>query len=136
MNCTWKGENKLSLKLLEEFRKGDLLPVCPEILGGQAVPRPNAEIRGGAGADVLDGKAKVVEPDGRDVTGGFVAGAQEVLRIAKVVGAREAILKARSPSCGCGKTYDGTFSHRLIDGDGVTAALLKRNGVRVVSDEG
>jgi uncharacterized protein YbbK (DUF523 family) len=135
INCNWKGGNSLDDRLHEEFGKGGLLPICPEILGGQSVPRPNAEIVGGSGSDVLEGNAKVMDPDGNDVTSQFIEGAQETLRIARVVGAKEAILKARSPSCGCGKTYDGTFSHRLIDGDGVTAALLKKNGVVVRTEE-
>jgi uncharacterized protein YbbK (DUF523 family) len=135
INCTWKGENKLNNKLFEEFKKGNLYPVCPEILGGQPTPRPNAEIKGGTGLDVLEGRTKVLEPSGKDVTEQFIKGAQEVLRIAKLIGAKEAILKARSPSCGCGKTYDGTFSKTLIEGDGVTTALLKKNGIKVYTEE-
>jgi uncharacterized protein YbbK (DUF523 family) len=135
INCNWRGGNSLDGRLFKEFEKGGLLPVCPEVLGGQSVPRSNAEIVGGNGLDVLEGRAKVMDPEGNDVTAQFIKGAQETLRIAKTVGAKEAILKARSPSCGCGKTYDGTFSHTLIDGDGVAAALLKKNGVVVKTEE-
>jgi uncharacterized protein YbbK (DUF523 family) len=135
INCTYKKGNNLDERLYEAFKKGELLPVCPEVLAGLATPRPNAEISGGSGSDVLDGKARVVEPDGNDVTGRFIDGAEETLKAAKAIGAKEAILKARSPSCGCGKTYDGTFSHKLIDGDGVTTALLKRNGIIVKTEE-
>jgi len=135
INCNWKGENKLNQKIFEEFRKGNLYPICPEVLGGQPTPRLNAEIKGGTGLDVLEGRAKVVEINGKDVTERFIKGAQEVLRIAKTIGAKEAILKARSPSCGCGKTYDGTFSHSLVDGDGVTCALLRKNGIKVYTEE-
>jgi len=135
INCNWKGENKLNQKIFEEFRKGNLYPICPEVLGGQPTPKLNAEIKGGTGLDVLEGRAKVVEINGKDVTERFIKGAQEVLRIAKTIGAKEAILKARSPSCGCGKTYDGTFSHSLVDGDGVTCALLRKNGIKVYTEE-
>jgi uncharacterized protein YbbK (DUF523 family) len=135
INCTWKGKNNLNKKLLEEFNKGKLFPVCPEILGGQTIPRPNAEIKNGTGLDVLSGKAKVIETNGSNVTEQFIKGAHEVLKIAKSIGAKEAILKSKSPSCGSGKTYDGTFSHTLINGDGVTTALLKKNGIKVYTEE-
>ena len=92
-------------------------------------------MRGGTGQDVLNGKAIVVDPDGADVTKGFVDGAFEVLKIAKTIDAKEAILKSKSPSCGCGRTYDGAFTHTLVDGDGVTAALLKKNGIKVETEE-
>lgn len=135
IKCNYKGEDKLNQKLFEEFRGGYLYPVCPEVLGGQPIPRPPAETKYGTGLDVLSGRVHVVNPDGSDITKEFVKGAFEVLRIAKIVGAKEAILKARSPSCGCGKIYDGSFSGKLIDGDGVTTALLKKNGIKVITDE-
>lgn len=131
MKCNWKGECSLNRGLRSDFMAGRLFPVCPEVLGGCPVPRKPAETRGGAGAGVLDGGARVVDSEGNDVTGKFVKGAEEVLRIAREKGAKEAILKSRSPSCGCGRVYDGTFSRALVDGDGVTAALLKRNGIAV-----
>lgn len=135
INCNYKGSSKLNAKLLEEFKKGFLYPVCPEVLGRLKVPRPAAEISKGAGAEVISGNAKVVNADGTDVTKKFTDGAIAVLEIAKAVNAMEAIFKARSPSCGCGKIYDGTFSGRLVDGDGVTAALLKMNGISVHTEE-
>jgi uncharacterized protein YbbK (DUF523 family) len=104
-------------------------------MGGRKIPRRDAKIIGGTGLDVLGGKAKVIEPDGNDVTDLFIKGANETLKIAKSVNAKEAILKARSPSCGCGKIYNGTFPKKLIGGDGVTAALLKKNGIKVINDE-
>jgi len=78
---------------------------------------------------------KVLRKDGVDVTKEFSKGAKEALRIAKLVGCKKAILKARSPSCGSGKVYDGTFSGTLIDGDGVCAELFKKNGIEVVTEE-
>jgi len=135
INCAYDGKSRTNQKLLELFQQGELIPVCPEQLGGQTTPRPNAEIYGGTGKDVLEGKAKVVEKDGIDVTQHFIRGAYEVLNIAKNLEIKEAILKARSPSCGCGKIYDGTFSNILIDGDGVTTALLKKYGIEVKNNE-
>jgi uncharacterized protein YbbK (DUF523 family) len=134
-NCKWSGGNSLNSAVRRMVELGEAVPACPEVLGGLPVPRTAAEIRGGTGLDVLEGRAKVVDSEGNDVTRPFVSGAEEFLRLAKERGATEAILKSRSPSCGCGSTFDGTFSHTFIEGDGITAALLKRNGIRVVSAE-
>jgi len=112
-----------------------LIPVCPEQLGGAATPRPPAEILGGSGDDVLDGRARVVTDDGRDVTDVYTRGAGEVLAVARLTGATYAVLKARSPSCGVGFTYDGTFSHSLRPGSGVTASLLAREGLTLYTEE-
>jgi len=87
------------------------------------------------GEDVLDGKCKVVNKNGQDVTREFVRGAEETLNIAKQFKVKEFIAKSRSPSCGCDQIYDGSFSGRLIEGDGVTTTLLKRNGIRIISEE-
>jgi uncharacterized protein YbbK (DUF523 family) len=135
INCNYKGENKLNQRIFEEFRKGELYPVCPEVLGGLPIPRLPSETKYGTGLDVINGTAKVISKSGNDVTVSFIKGAYEVLRIAQTIGAKEAILKSRSPSCGCGKIYDGTFSDKLIDGDGVTTALLKKFGIKVITDE-
>lgn len=112
-----------------------LVPVCPEQLGGLPTPRPPAEIQGGGGADVLAGSARVVTRDGADVSAAFVRGAEQVLRIGELVGARRAVLKARSPSCGYGQTYDGSFTGSLQEASGVTAALLERAGYEVSTEE-
>jgi uncharacterized protein YbbK (DUF523 family) len=131
VNCNFEAKNWLNLQLLDELKKGNLYPVCPEVLGGFSVPRVPAEIQGGTGADVLSGKAKVVNMNGEDVTDQFLKGAQETLRIAEAVGAKEALLTERSPSCGCGLIFDGSFKNKFISGDGVTAALLKKNSIKV-----
>lgn len=115
--------------------RGRVVPVCPEVAGGLPVPRPPAEIQGGDGADVLDGRARVVTNDGQDVTAQYLAGAQVALEAARGFGLRRAVLKSRSPSCGVGQIYDGTFSGRLRPGDGVTAALLKRAGIAVCKEK-
>ncbi|MCX8150008.1 MAG: DUF523 domain-containing protein [Candidatus Bathyarchaeota archaeon] len=133
VNCNFEGKNWLNKALLEEFKKGELFPVCPEVLGGLPAPRMPAEVQNGDGAEVLEGKAKVINKRGIDVTEQFLKGAQETLKIAKAIGATEAFLAENSPSCGCGKIFDGTFSGTTVAGDGVTAALLKKNSVKVVS---
>jgi uncharacterized protein YbbK (DUF523 family) len=114
---------------------GRAVLVCPEVDGGLGTPRPPAEIVGGSGDDVLAGRARVVTADGSDVTRAYIAGAQRALEEARRSGAKVAMLKARSPSCGRGAVYDGTFSRTLTAGDGVTAALLRREGIEVLSDE-
>jgi uncharacterized protein YbbK (DUF523 family) len=131
VNCNFEAKNWLNPQLVEEFKKGNLFPICPEVQGGLSVPRVPAEIQGGTGADVLAGKAKVVNMQGQDVTSQFLKGAQEALKIAMAVGAKEALLTERSPSCGCGLIFDGSFKDKFIEGDGVTAALLKKNGIKV-----
>ncbi|HYO61949.1 MAG TPA: DUF523 domain-containing protein [Actinomycetota bacterium] len=115
--------------------EGRAVLVCPEVAGGLGTPRPPAEIVGGDGADVLAGRARVVTAGGADVTDAYVAGAQRALKAAREAGARTAILKARSPSCGKSGIYDGSFSRSLRSGDGVTAALLRANGIEVSTEE-
>ena len=133
VNCNYEAKNWLNPDLLKQFAKGELFPVCPEILGGLPVPRVPAEIQGGDGSDVLDKTAKVVNEKGADVTSEFVRGAFTVLGIAQQVGAKEVLFTERSPSCGCGKVFDGSFSCKFRKGDGVTVALLKRNEIKVTS---
>ncbi|MFA7170382.1 MAG: DUF523 domain-containing protein [Candidatus Paceibacterota bacterium] len=134
VNCAWNGQTKTSKKAVELVKKGEAIPICPEQLGGLSTPRIPQEIQGGSGEDVLTGKCKVVNKRDEDVTAQFIRGAEEALKIAKLVGATEFIAKSKSPSCGCGLTHDGTFSGTLVAGNGVTTALLKQNGVRVISD--
>ena len=101
-----------------------LVPVCPEQLGGLPTPRESSERCGDA----------VVSRSGNDVTAQYARGAQQALYLAETLGCRAALLKERSPSCGSGEIYDGTFSHTLVPGDGVTAALLKENGIAVCGE--
>lgn len=115
--------------------QGLAVPVCPEALGGLAVPRQPAEICGGTGAGVLQGKSRVVNATGDDVTANYVSGAWRSLLIGLETGCTKAVLKARSPACGAGLIYDGKFQKNLILGDGVLAALLKAHGFIVFSDE-
>ncbi|WP_462380699.1 2-thiouracil desulfurase family protein [Pseudomonas sp. Marseille-QA0892] len=114
--------------------QGRVVPLCPEVFGGLPTPRAPAEIPGGQGADVLDGKRPVLTDVGDDVTGAFVRGANEALQLVEQYGIRIALLKARSPSCGNDENYDGTFSGTRVAGEGVTAAALKRQGVVVFNE--
>ncbi len=122
-------------KLMKLAEEGKVIPVCPEQLGGCPTPRDPCEIAGGDGGDVLDGRCAVISWTGADMTEKFIKGAYETLKIAKACGAKKAILKARSPSCGAGRIYDGTFSGKTIPGNGVAAELLIRNGIEVYSEE-
>lgn len=133
VNCKYNGKNNFNKFIADMISKGEAIPVCPEQLGGCPTPRPCCEIVGGTGADVIDGKAKVITCEGEDMTYKFLKGAEEVLNIAKLVGADKAILKAKSPSCGYDSIYDGTFSGKLIKGNGVTAELLLRIGTNIFS---
>lgn len=131
VNCRYNGGSKPDAGVLALLREGKAIPVCPEQLGGLPTPRPPAEIQEGDGAAVLLGSARVRNKEGRDVTEEFIKGAEETLRIGRMFQAERAILKANSPSCGCGSIYDGTFSGGKRQGDGVTAALLRENGIQV-----
>lgn len=135
INCKYNGKNNYMERYAKMLESKEALPVCPEQLGGCPTPRPPAEIQDGDGAGVLDGKCSVIRKTGEDATREFIKGAEETLRLAKAVGADTAILKARSPSCGCGTIYDGTFSGQLKSGNGVTAELLIRNGIKVMTEE-
>jgi len=136
IKCAWDGEdNYRSDKAVKLLDSETLIPVCPEQLGGLKAPRAPQEIQGGSGEDVLDGKCKVLNRNGEDVTREFIAGAEETLKIARQFHIEEFIGKSNSPSCGCRRIYDGTFSQKLIATDGVTTALLKRNGIGVITEE-
>ena len=133
--CAWSGDqrykNQAALRLLGV---ASLLPICPEQRGGLTTPRVAQEIQGGSGEDVLDGRCRVMNKDGEDVTLAFIRGAEVALSLARQLKIKEFIGKAHSPSCGCGLIYDGSFSHQLVPGDGVTTALLKRNDIRVMTE--
>lgn len=125
-SCRYDGEEKgLSAETLAALmQRYHLVPVCPEIMGGLPTPRQPAEIVGD----------EVVTKDGRPVTAEYLRGGAEALRMARLFGCRAALLKERSPSCGSGKIYDGTFSGKLVSGFGKTAALLSENGLRVFGE--
>ena len=127
--CRYDGRSKpvpLPKELTDNF---ELIPVCPEVMGGLPTPRPPAEI-----VSRSAGAIKVVNSEGVDVTENYLAGAGKALEIAKANGCSCALLKEKSPSCSGGQVYDGTFSKTLTDGDGVTAALLKSNSIKVFGE--
>jgi len=134
-NCTFRGKNNLNYKIKKAVDSGRSIALCPEVSASLGVPREEIELSGGDGNDVLDGKAKAISSSGKDVTKDIIAGAYKVLEAVKRYNIKEAILKSYSPTCGAGRIYDGTFSGTLKDGDGVLAALLKRNGVIVSSEK-
>lgn len=133
--CKYDGGNNGIPLIKELVRQGKAIPLCPEQLGGLPTPRMPAEIKGGSARDVLQGKALVVRKDGADVTENFVRGAREVLKFCQEMGIMCAILKSKSPSCGKGLVYDGTFTGKLVEGNGVTAQLLIDNGIEVMTEE-
>ena len=121
--CRYDGKAVPVPDVVDLMRRGEAIPVCPEVLGGLPCPRtPSERTRDGT---------RVLMRDGTDVTEAYQRGASETLRMARLYGCTHAILKARSPSCGCGTIYDGTFSGTLREGSGVTAELLKENGITV-----
>lgn len=125
VECRWDEKSRPCEKVIEMIKKGEAIPVCPEQLGGLSTPRTPSEQKGD---NVFDAK-------GNDVTKQFYKGACEALKIAKLANCSEAITKSKSPSCGCGKIYDGSFSDTLIDGDGVFVRLLKENGIKVLTEK-
>jgi uncharacterized protein YbbK (DUF523 family) len=133
--CRFDGSANPDDEVARLVAEGRAILVCPEVDGGLGTPRPAAEIVGGDGNDVLAGTARVVTQAGVDVTDAYVEGARRALEAAREAGAETAVLKARSPSCGKGGVYDGSFSRTLQAGDGVTAALLTANGMKVLADE-
>lgn len=125
--CRYDGKTVPDAEIVDLVKKGQAIPVCPEMMGGLPCPRVPAERS-------ADG-SRVITRDGGDVTDAYRLGAEETLRMARLYGCEHAILKARSPSCGCGQIYDGSFSGTLRDGSGVAAELLTENGITVTLKE-
>jgi len=122
--CRYDGKSNYIPSVIELKKYCHLIKACSEQLGGLPTPRTPCEIIG----------ARVISKTGEDCTKEFKSGAEQVLFIAKENNCKYALLKQRSPSCGAGKVYDGTFSGTIIDGYGITAALLKKNGIRVFNE--
>lgn len=127
-NTRYAGDGKLLDNIDELMARYNLIPVCPEQLGGLATPREPSEQR------VIEGRIRVINRLDEDVTEQFERGAAEALHLAQMYGCRLAILKERSPSCGFGQIYDGTFSGRLKEGQGITASLLSENGIEIIGE--
>lgn len=135
VDCKYNGGNNKNDKLINYLKNKNIVPVCPEQLGGLCTPRIPAEIVGGSATDVINGKAKVINKEGLDVTKEFLKGAYETLKICRNLGINKAILKEKSPSCGSNQVYDGSFKSNLIDGYGITAALLIKDGIDLKSEK-
>ena len=123
--CRYDGESKSNSRVLRLMEKHELIPVCPEQLGGLPTPRPPAEIKHG----------RVVNNAGQDVTAQYEKGAAETLRLYDLLHCDCALLKARSPSCGADQVYDGSFTGTLVPGQGVAAKLLSQHHITVLSEE-
>lgn len=123
-NCKYNGGNNYIAAVVCLKDRYELISVCPEQDGGLPTPRESSERLGD----------KVVSRSGNDVTAQFTHGAQHALDTALKNGCTRALLKERSPSCGCGAIYDGSFTGTVIAGDGVTAALLKAHGITVYGE--
>jgi len=128
------GKAMPSPLLFELARRYQLLSICPECQAGLPTPRPAAEISGGDGGNVLDGRARVITQTGQDVSRAFIDGARQALDSAIRHGGRQALLKANSPSCGNRQIYSGHFDQQLQPGSGVTASLLQRQGISVFNE--
>lgn len=135
VDCRYSGDSKLNEKVYSLLKQENVQLVCPEQLGGLSTPRHPSEIYQGNAADILSGNGKVINNQGEDMTENFIKGAVETLKIAKTLGCRKAILKSRSPSCGCGKVYNGNFDGSLVEGNGITSQLLIDNGIEVLTEE-
>ena len=124
-NVKYNGGNNKNDELIKFLSNYEVIKVCPEVMGGLTIPRSPSEIR----------KKKVINKENVDVTYEYQKGAKKTLEIAKKNNIKVAILKKNSPSCGSNTIYDGTFSHTLIKGDGITSKLLKENGITVLDEE-
>lgn len=129
LKTRYDGGDALSPEAIKMLEGMLPIPACPEQLGGLSTPRPRAAITSGDGSDVLDGSSRVADENGKDVTELFLRGAEGILTIARLSGARKAFMKEKSPSCGvsliCGNS-------KCIAGSGVAAALLKREGLKLI----
>jgi hydroxyethylthiazole kinase-like uncharacterized protein yjeF len=132
VNCRYNGENSFSEKVVQSLTGTFFLPICPEIFGGLPTPRSPNWLAGGAGEEVIEGRARVVNEEGRDVTENFLRGARQALELTRRFKVQRAVLKSGSPSCGV-----GWISRKggRVPGDGVTVALLRRHGIKVLSEE-
>ena len=123
--CRYDGCSNLVEEIRHLVEAGEAIPVCPEVEGGLPTPRIPSELQGG----------HVINRNGKDVTEEFVRGAKKCLRICRENHCTQAVLKARSPSCGKGKIYNGNFEKVLIDGDGIFARMLLDEGIEVLTEE-
>lgn len=122
--CRYDGKQKPCQKVLQLNENASLFPFCPECMGGLPTPRPPAELQG----------TEVINAEGIDVTAQYRKGAEEALKLCQALGIKKAILKSRSPSCGKGAIYDGSFTKTLKEANGITADLLLQNAIEVITE--
>lgn len=126
-NTRYDGKSSSTEEVISLLKQHNLIPVCPEQLGGMQTPRYPSEIQAG--------ESVIKNSQGEDVTSCFVKGAEEALLLALLCNCKLAILKSKSPSCGKGLVYDGSFSRRLIKGNGIFAQMLIDNGIEVYTEK-
>ncbi len=124
-NCRYDGKSNSKKEIIDLVERGEAIPLCAELIGGLPIPRKSCEIINN----------RVVDAVANDYTDNFEIGAKKILEIAKILNIKKAILQQKSPSCGYGKIYDGTFSGKLIEGNGILAELLAQNGIDIESVE-
>jgi len=129
INCKYNGKNNYNEKIFNMVKEGRAIPVCAEQLGGLTTPRLPSEIKD------IEGKRYVINSNNIDVTKEFEKGANEILKLAKSMDIKKAILKSRSPSCGINKIYSGNFDNTIVDGNGILAGLLLDNGIEVITED-
>lgn len=127
INCKYNGENNFNEAVFKLVKDGKAIPVCPEQLGGLTTPRNPSEIK------IINGARRVISNQNVDVTENFEKGANEILKLVKEMNVEKAILQPRSPSCGVGKIYSGNFDGNLVNGNGILADILIKNGVQVIN---
>ena len=128
--CRYDGTDCLNADLLKELNM--YIEICPELLAGFAIPRTPCEIVGGEGADVINGTAKIIDINGIDITKEMLSGAKQAVALSQKKGVTKAYLKKRSPTCGCGTIYDGSFTSTLKSGNGIFTELLRINNIQVI----
>ncbi len=136
--CRYDGKDNLkksSRRIMDEYYKHEIIEICPEYLGGLPIPRSGSRIVYGDGKSVLDGKSKVITDNDEDVTKHFIKGAFETLKLVKYFNVNEVIMKQGSPSCGHGFTQGGLKKRGKTRGNGVTAALLDKNNIKIFTEE-
>ncbi|MBW2558460.1 MAG: DUF523 domain-containing protein [Deltaproteobacteria bacterium] len=131
-NCRYDGENRPDEELLSSTFRKLFVPICPEQIGGLPTPRTPSEISGGDGLDVLEGRSRIIDISGRDVTNCFLRGANEAMRLVELLEISTAIMKEKSPSCGVCHIKKNAS---ILRGSGVTSALFAKKGIRVISSD-
>ncbi|NQX44637.1 DUF523 domain-containing protein [Paenibacillus tritici] len=135
MKVRYNGTDCLEQGIRQLLDSRQAVAVCPELMGGFSTPREPAEIIGGTGKDVLEGKARVIDRTGNDVTAMYIEGAYAALEQVRSLAATLVVLKENSPSCGSSMIYNGEFAGVRIPGEGVTSALLRQHGIEVISEQ-